>query len=387
MSCHSQYQARPDNFTAVNGEMSKEIRQLTSYIAPAAPATRRPARRHEPFLRPEIGFTPNWYRAATGIDFGRKWHCEPAYRRKMLPVMLSEIKHRFPGTSISGIDNPEKPLDLLTGTYGCISIAAIYGIPIIYAEDKWPKCERSYLNDNEIDNLKPPDLEINPFFQELMTQVDWIASHEGRVEGFINFQGVLNNAYRLRGGKLFYDIVDSPQRCQHLFDCICTTMTDAAKLLYNRQLQSGVKVDFFTVSNCLVNMISPEHYRDMLRPFDRRIAETFGCIGIHNCAWNADAYIDDYATIPFLGYIDMGIESNLTRAREVLTGARRALMYRPTDLVNKSLETIEAELEKIASEYAPCDVVVADIEADTPDERILAFLKLCERINNRMENQ
>jgi hypothetical protein len=44
-------------------------------------------------------------------------------------------------------------------------------------------------------------------------------------------------------------------------------------------------------------------------------------------------------------------------------------------------------LEKIASRYAPCDVVVADIEAGTPDERILAFLKLCDRINNRMENR
>jgi len=367
--------------------MTTETRQLTSYIAPAAPATRRPANGDEPFLRPEIGFTPNWFRTATGIDFGLKWHCQPSYRREMLPVMLSEIKHRFPGTSIGGIDNPDKPLDLLTGTYGCVSVAAIYGIPILYAEDNWPKCKRSYLNDNEIDNLEPPDLDQNPFFQGLMKQVDWITSNEGRVEGFINWQGVLNNAYRLRGGKLFYDIVDSPQRCLHLFDCICTTMTDAAKRLYKRQLQSGVKTDFFTVSNCLVNMISPKNYRDMLRPFDQKIAETFGCIGIHNCAWNADAYIDDYATIPHLGYIDMGIDSNLARASEVLTGARRALMYRPTDLINKSLDTIEANLEKIASEYAPCDVVVADIEAGTPDERILAFLKLCDRINNRMENR
>ena len=366
--------------------MSTEIRQLTSYIAPAAPATRQPATGDEPFLRPEIGFTPNWYRTATGIDFGRKWHCQPAYRREMLPVIHSELKRRFPTSNIGGINNPEKSPDLLTGTYGCVSVAAIFGIPIVYTENNWPNCEHSYLSDDQVDNLEPPDLARNPFFQELMSQVDWIASHEDRIEGFINFQGVLNNAYRLRGEKIFYDMVDSPQRCRHLFDCICTTMIDAAKRLYKRQLQSGVKVDFFTVSNCLVNMVSPEQYHDMLRPFDLRIAETFGCIGIHNCSWNADAYIDDYATIPYLGYIDMGIDSNLARAREVFTGARRALMYRPTDLVNKPPETIEAELEMIASRYAPCDVVVADIEADTPDERILAFLKLCDQINSRLEN-
>ena len=82
----------------------------------------------------------------------------------------------------------------------------------------------------------------------------------------------------------------------------------------------------------------------------------------------------------------MGIDSNLAEASEEFPYARRALMYRPTDLVNKSLQAIEADLEKIANQYAPCDIVVADIEADAPDKRILDFLELCDRINNRMEN-
>lgn len=361
-----------------NGAMLQETRQLISYIAPAASATRRPATGDEPFLRPEIGFTPNWYRSALGIDFGRRWHTDPAYRRETVIAMRGELKRRFGGTKIGGIARSDRPLDLLTGTYGCTLIAAIYGIPIIYAEDNWPNCEHLYLSDKEVDELAAPALDTNPFFRDLMAQVDWIAAQVGRVEGFINFQGVLNNAYRLRGEKVFYDIIDSPQRCRHLFDCICTTMVEAAKLLHKRQLESGVEVGFFTVSNCLVNMVSPEHYRDMLLPFDRRFGETFGCIGIHNCAWNADPYIDDYATVPHLGYIDMGLDSDLGRAREAIAHARRALMYTPMDLVNKSLEAIGADLERAAREYAPCDVVVGDIEAGTPDERIMAFLKLCD---------
>ena len=58
--------------------------QLISYIAPAAPATRRPATGHESFLRPEIGFTPKWYHDAIGVDFGRRWHDDPAYRKEAL---------------------------------------------------------------------------------------------------------------------------------------------------------------------------------------------------------------------------------------------------------------------------------------------------------------
>lgn len=65
--------------------------QLISYIAPAAPATRRPASGNLPFLRPEIGFTPKWYRAALGIDFGRKWHIDPIYRRQYRIKLYQEF--------------------------------------------------------------------------------------------------------------------------------------------------------------------------------------------------------------------------------------------------------------------------------------------------------
>ncbi len=380
----SEYKIKP---MAENSAMSTETCQLISYIAPAAPATRQAAKGDEAFLRPEIGFTPNWYHTAIGIDFGRQWHINPAYRRRTLLEMRRELRRRFPGTGIGGIDRPDRPLDILTGTYGCISVAAIYGVPIVYAEDNWPVCEHLYLSDDDVDNLEPADLDDNPFFEGLMAQVEWIAASEGRVEGFINWQGVLNNAYRLRGEKLFYDMHDSPQRCRHLFDCVCTTMIEAASRLYERQSESGVKIDFFTISNCLVNMVSPEQYRDIIFAFDCRIAETFGRIGIHNCAWNADPYIDDYANVPDVSYIDMGLDSDLARAKQTFINARRALMYGPTDLADKSLEAIQADLEKIAHEYAPCDVIVADIEAGTPDERVQAFLELCGHINIKMENR
>ena len=61
-------------------------------------------------------------------------------------------------------------------------------------------------------------------------------------------------------------------------------------------------------------------------------------------------------------------------------------MYTPMDLANKSLEMIRADMERVARDYAPCDVVVGDIEAGTPDERVLAFLELCDEINLRMES-
>lgn len=359
--------------------------QLVSYIAPAAPATRRPAAGDEAFLRPEVGFTPQWFREALGIDFGERWHTDLVYRRESVLAMRAELRRHFPNSAIGGVDRSDTPLDLLTGVHGACTVAAIYGVPTIYRDKHWPVSAGQYLNEDAVERLQPPDLDSNAFFQGLMSQVDEIAKLEGRVEGYINWQGVLNNAHRLRGEALFTDLLMEPERCLGLFDCVCTTMIEGARRLHARQRESGVEVRFFTVSNCLVNLVSPEIYRDLLLPFDRRIAESFDCIGIHNCAWNANPYMEAYAQVPDVGYIDMGIDSDLARARDLMPEARRAIMYTPMDLRDKAEEAIRQDLERIASEYGPCDIVAADIEAGTPDTRVHFLSDCCARISAEYE--
>ena len=363
------------------------VSQQLSYIAPAAPARRQPATGEQPYLRPEIGFTPNWFRTALGIDFGLKWHIDPEYRRQTVISMRGELRKRFPGSKIGWIDKPDKPLDLLTGLYGGNVVAMIYGVPPVYAENNWPTCEHKYISDEEADAIVAPNLDENPVFLDIMRQVDWIEQSEGQIHGFLNWQGIINNAQRLRGEKIFFDMMDSPERCKRLFDCIYDTMSECIKRLHDRQEKSGVKIDFMTVSNCLVNMIAPQQYRDLFLPYDQRFADEFGAIAIHNCAWNADPYVEDYAKVKNLGYVDMGISSDMSRARELITDARRALMYTPMDLANKEWDEVKADIEKIADEYGPCDLVIADIEADTPDEKVHNVLQLCEKISSRKENQ
>src|SRR5512137_967441 len=132
--------------------------QLISYIAPGAPATRRPADGDEPFLRPEIGFTPAWYRQHLDIDFGERFHRDPAYRRDCVSRMRAELRRRFPGTQIGGNHRADAPMDLLTGVYGAGTVAAVYGVPLVYAADNWPNCEHQYLTDQHLARLEPPDL-------------------------------------------------------------------------------------------------------------------------------------------------------------------------------------------------------------------------------------
>ncbi len=79
----------------------------------------------------------------------------------------------------------------------------------------------------------------------------------------------------------------------------------------------------------------------------------------------------------------MGMESDLVEAKRAFPTARRALMYTPMDLKEKTLEVIEQDLDRIAREYGPCDLVCADIESGTPDQKILDLFDLCDRLSDK----
>ena len=55
------------------------------------------------------------------------------------------------------------------------------------------------------------------------------------------------------------------------------------------------------------------------------------------------------------------------------------------DVANKSSEDILEDLESIARDYGACDIVFADNELGTPDERILELVKFCEQISEKAD--
>lgn len=107
----------------------------------------------------------------------------------------------------------------------------------------------------------------------------------------------------------------------------------------------------------------------------------FERFGVHTCNWNITPYIDALRKIGKMGYIDMGMVSDMKRVKAVFPEARRAVLYPPVELEQKALPEIKADIQKIADELAPCDIVMADITDTTPDDRVRAFLELVNRFN------
>ena len=365
----------------MNADEKSETHQLRYYIALAAPPTREPADGSEAFMRAEVGFNLLWFtRYCEGVSFESRWHENPDYRLECHEIMSGEVRRRFAGRNIGGVDDG-KPPDLLTGLYGGTVVAGMFGRPIKYFHDTWPVAKGTHLTDSQVDSLAPVEPGSNAFFQGILKQLDRIEQLTGTARGYLNWQGVLNTAFRLRGEKIFVDLCDCPQRAQHVFDCVATTMINGMKRLYERQRAAGFEVEFATISNCVVNMISPEHYTEYVLPFDLKIRNEFTNFGIHNCAWVVDPYMEAYATVPKLGYIDMGMTSDFEKAKRLFPGARRNVLYTSMDMEDKSRQQIIDDFERVAGELAPCDVGLLNLGPEVEDEQVLFFMDLCEELN------
>jgi hypothetical protein len=344
--------------------------QLRSWIPIAAAARREAADGTEATLRLVLGFEPRWYHVRCGVDFTERWHTDPEHRRQTLIGMRGELRRVFP--DIEQWSGPEeRDVETIAGCFGVCVIPALFGIPLRYYADRWPDLEPGHhLGDQEIERLDARALLAGEFVEKLLDQVEAIAARHGTVYGDLNWQGVLNLAFHLRGQQIFLDIADRPELAERLFATITDVLIGLAHMVQERQRRSGFPIDYMCVSNCTVNMVSPATYGRMLLGHDARIAGAFERFGVHTCNWSVTPYLGVLRKLPKMGYLDMGIESDLVRAREMFPETRRAVLYTPGQAATGDPATVRADFERIARDLAPCDVVLADLPWDTPDERV-----------------
>jgi hypothetical protein len=358
----------------------KCIQQLKYYINLGCPPIRRPVQGDEPFMRPEVGFNPSWFHYHCQIEFSEKWHQDVSYRFETYRTMLKTIRQKFPGYNI-GQALEDRPPDLLTGIHGIGIIDLIFGRPLQYFADKWPVATGRKMDEAQIAALTVPDFRHNRFVDNLFNQIDAIYKLTGSVFGYLNWQGNLNTAFRFRGDSIFTDLLAQPQLAEKLLDVISETYIRGVKLVYQKQREYGIENNFASIANCTVNMAGPAVYGNSLLKYDRKIAAQFPALAVHNCAWTITPYIGHYKTIANIGYIDMGIDSDLRRVRESFPRARRNCLYKSIDLKNKSRAEIRSDLEFIANNLAPCDLGLPDIEYDVPADKIMYVMDLCAELS------
>jgi hypothetical protein len=360
------------------------ILKLRNHIPISAPARREPCNGKESDMRVSLGFEPAWFHKRCGVEFLEDWHQDPYYRYETLRRMKEELVKRFPQVEYWDVSRRDD-LATVSGCYGAYLIPHVFGISLGYAPDRWPVLkEKSKLSIRDIERLDHETILQGPAVEDLSHQMNIIESEWGKIQGYLNWQGILNNALHLRGQDIFLDLYDRPAFVHQVFSLICDVMIRLAKLVQERQRRSGFYINQMSVSNCVVNMISPDQYIEFVFPYDKRIAQNFERFGVHTCNWDVTPYIDVLKNLPKVGYLDMGIESDMRKVKEIFPEARRAVIYSPITFREATVEKIRQDIEHVYLELSPCDVVMADISWDTPDQRVHELLEICQELESRV---
>ncbi|MCI8851897.1 MAG: hypothetical protein HFI31_05765 [Lachnospiraceae bacterium] len=365
-----------------------EQKQLRHFAPVSGPSTREPATGKEGDFRVSLGFTPGWFHHRLGIDFSERWHRDPRYRYETMVGMKEHLHGLFPELENFQPQWNERGVETscatLSGVYGACPISAVYGLPVQFQKAGWPGTREHYTKE-QIRAWKPIVLWENAFVQELMEQMDIIEEEYGVIDGYLAYQGVLNNAFRLMGQEIFLELFEDPPFARFLFDHIYETMLGFIKLVQERQGKSGFSVKFLSVSNCVINMVSTDVYEEFLLPYDKKLAREFEVFGVHTCNWDITRHIDAFRQLEPLGYLDMGMMSDMEKVRQAFPHTRLAVLYHPNDIRDKPLGEVERDFEKICCQAAPVDLALVDIEKDTPDQRVREVVRLAQEVGRRWE--
>lgn len=275
------------------------VLKLRNHIPISGPARREATNGTESDMRVSLGFEPDWFYQRCGVDFTERWHQNPFYRYDSLVKMKRELCKAFPSISYWNEDY-KNDLATISGCYGAYVIPKVFGFPLIYEKDRWPEIDKNKrkLSVKEVEKLNTDDILKNIFVEEIFQQMDIIKNQWGKIHGYLNWQGVLNNAFILRGEDIFTDFYDRPAFAHRFFTLISDVMIRLALKVQKKQRESGFYINHFCVSNCTVNMVSPQIYREFLLPYDKKIAESgFERFGMHTCNWNVTPYLEEIKNI------------------------------------------------------------------------------------------
>ncbi len=338
-------------------------------------------------MKYDITFHPKWWYKNADIHFTQEFFDDPEYRMDCDVKMRKTLYEHFGKYGI-GEKNPEKrPLlgsDLLAAGY---LYSQLMGCEIIYEADNSPQVVCMGRDEDSIDDIKAPDLDSSPIWQSTQKQIDYLTTHYGRVESYVNLQGIQNIAMDIMGQELFMAYYSSPDEVEALLEEITGLTLEVGRRLQavSPNLSGGVTAiveqtvpDCYLTSNCSVEMVSNNLYEEFLLPRDQTLAQAFPRFGIHHCGQTMEHVVDGYAKIPELVFAEVGAGSDIKAVREKLPGVFLNARYSPARLMEATKEEVEAEVKALAL-YGD-SISCVGLDASVSDEQILNFLEACSKL-------
>ncbi len=345
-------------------------------------------------MKYDITFHPSWWNQNLGIRFTEEFFNNPAYRIASDVKMRRFLFERFGEWGI-GEEHPEpRPLlgsDLIASGY---LYSSLMGCDVRFSEDAPPEVICAHLSEEDMQNFQAPNLTDSEDWRIVEDQISWLQKEYGSVHSAINLQGILNLALDIRGDSVFIDMYQNEQGARQLFDkCFDLSVQVGNRLSeVSDWLSGGVTaitnyLDFpslYVHSNCSVEMISLDSYRDFLLEYDVKLAQLFQPYGIHHCGQSMEHVVEGYAGVPGLVFAEVGAGSDIAAVRKALPGCWLNLRYSPVVLADVPQEDLRADLSRMVQQAGGPESSVSlscvGIDKSVPDEQIRLFLKILSQI-------
>jgi hypothetical protein len=317
------------------------------------------------------GFMPNWWEKEYGITFRKDFHTDSEVHRATLAKMAVILKKRFGHLSnffYSPFDYENTyPVER---RYGDALISAIFDAEVSFDEASGhPYSDCMNLSDQQALKLAVPDVENHPVLRAILDQR---RDSEVCIVGEPGFDGVINIGYYLMGHEMFIDLIQKPDLIRHVYDVAFQTMDEMVHLVRRWQDPAGVKPTYFVTSDCMLNMISPEMYRQHLLKYDKQFHESFDMFGIHTCNYNVDPYLDAIAEIGDIAYLDMGADTDLEKVHRLFPDLTPSVFFHPEKLRNLTPSQVSKEVTELGKRIGRGYILFCDLEVGTTDEQIQA---------------
>ena len=198
-------------------------------------------------------------------------------------------------------------------------------------------------------------------YKEFLKLTESLKSTYGYLTGDVNWGGVLNIAMDLRGDQIMMDMLMSPREVKSYFNSIAAVIDKFTGFVASQTGTTSISVTrsvrhlpfpVFLHSECSHTMISCDDYEQFLMPIDARWSREKEYFGIHYCGEDPHRYAESFARLPKLDFLDLGWGGDVAHLRKHLPDTFFNIRLSPVELVNMTVEEIQATITKLLTESA-----------------------------------
>ncbi|MCL4417929.1 MAG: hypothetical protein M1365_14795 [Actinobacteria bacterium] len=346
-------------------------------------------------VKAKVVFHPNWYYKNFGISFDENFFFDFYTRIESERLMKKGLYEKFGHIGLGEKNPKDEPI---VGTYNLAAgwfLENMLGCDLVFLKDNSPVVLPKNISDKGINELDVPNFpdNDNKYFMRIKKLMDKMEEKFGYLKGDLNLQGVQNIAFFIRGQELYIDYYYKPELAKILLSKITKTIIKAAKFFKSKtgscSLSSSPAISefdesLFVTSNCTIDMISTNTYKDFLMEFDNILSDELQPFGIHHCGARPDEFSYVYSKVRNVSFYEAGWGGDIGVVRKNFPDAFISARLSPVKILKQTNEDFISDILNIVKKGKPLEKLIISIcglDFDTPDEKIELLFNVCNNLD------